>query len=381
MSAPHPDPAQRLAEPRCDEAFMAAAIALSRRGLGATAPNPSVGALVVRDGIIVGRGWTRAGGRPHAETGALRDAGERATGATLYVSLEPCSHYGVTPPCAAAIVAAGVARVVSALDDPDSRVAGRGHAMLRKAGVAVTTGVLAEQARRANLGHILRVTAARPEVTLKLAETADGFAAGAAHEPRLMITGRAADNVVQTLRAMHDGIMVGSGTARADDPRLNVRLVGLTDRRPRRIVLDTNLTLPVTTQLVTTARAQPVLVIAADDAPAAQEQLLAAAGVEVISVARNSAGHLDLGSALKALALRGVTRLLCEGGPTLGSRLIAESLADEFVLFTNRKPLGHQGRASLDAAARARLTDPAFYRLANDAMLGEDRRRRYERIL
>jgi diaminohydroxyphosphoribosylaminopyrimidine deaminase/5-amino-6-(5-phosphoribosylamino)uracil reductase len=381
MSAPHPKQAQLPAEERCDEAFMAAAIALGRREMGVTAPNPSVGALVVRDGVIVGRGWTRAGGRPHAETEALREAGERARGATLYVSLEPCSHYGVTPPCSAAIIAAGVVRVISALTDPDSRVAGRGHAMLRKAGVAVTTGVLAGEARRANLGHILRATQSRPMVTLKLAETADGFAAGAGREPRLMITGPAADNVVQALRALHDGIMIGSGTALADDPRLNVRLAGLIGRRPRRIVLDTSLTLPLTSRLVTTAREQPVLVIAADNAPAAQEQALSAAGVEVIRVARGEGAYLDLGSALKALALSGVTRILSEGGPTLATRLIAESFADEVVLFTNRKPLGHQGRALLDAAARARLADPALYRLADDAMLGEDRRRRYERIL
>lgn len=241
MSAPRPKPAQRLLEAHFDEAFMAAAIALGRRELGATAPNPSVGALVVRDGVIVGRGWTRAGGRPHAETEALRDAGEQARGATLYVSLEPCSHHGVTPPCAIAIVAAGVAQVVSALDDPDPRVAGRGHALLREAGIAVTTGVLSEAALRANLGHILRVTEGRPMVTLKLAETADGFAADAVGRPRLMITGPAAGNVVQNMRATHDAIMIGSGTAHADDPRLDVRLPGLAGRRPLRVVLDTRI--------------------------------------------------------------------------------------------------------------------------------------------
>ena len=360
---------------------MAAALALGRRGLGVTAPNPSVGALIVRQGVIVGRGATRAGGRPHAETEALRDAGARARGATLYVSLEPCSHQGVTPPCAEAIIAAGMARVVSALDDPDPRVAGRGHRMLREAGVAVTTGVLAEAARRANLGHILRVTEARPMVTLKLAETADGFAAGAESDPRLMITGPAANNVVQTMRAMHDAIMIGSGTARRDDPRLDVRLNGLTDRHPLRIVLDTHLTLPPGARLVATAREQPTLVIAGDAAPSGREQALAEAGVEVLRVTADAAGHVDLGCALRALAARGITRILSEGGPTIAARLIAEGFADEIHLFTSRTPLGRAGVAAIAAAARARLAEPGLYRLAEDGSRGSDRLRRYERVL
>lgn len=360
---------------------MAAALALGRRGLGVTAPNPSVGALVVRDGVIAGRGATRAGGRPHAETEALRDAGERARGATLYVSLEPCSHQGVTPPCAEAIIAAGVARVVSALDDPDPRVAGRGHRMLREAGVAVTTGVLAEAARRANLGHILRVTESRPAVTLKLAETADGFAAGAEHDPRLMITGPAANNVVQTMRAMHDAIMIGGGTARRDDPRLDVRLDGLADRHPLRIVLDTDLALPLGAHLVVTAREQPTLLIAGTAAPSSREQALGAAGVEVLRVTLDNAGRVDLVAALAALAARGITRVLSEGGPTVAARLIADGFADEIHLFTSRTPLGRPGVAAIDTIARATLGDPGLYRLAAEGLLGSDRLRRYERVL
>src|SRR3954451_6954122 len=216
-----------------DADFLSAAWALGGRALGRAPPNPAVGAVVVRDGVIVGRGWTRDGGRPHAETEALDDAGQAARGATLYVGLEPRSHYGKTPPCADAIIAAGIARVVSALEDPDPRVAGRGHARLRAAGIEVATGIGAEEARRANLGHILRVTQGRPMVTLKLAETADGFAASAnAHDPRLMITGQAANNRVQMMRALHDAIMIGAGTALGDDPLLTVRLPGLDKRSP-----------------------------------------------------------------------------------------------------------------------------------------------------
>ena len=209
-----------------DERFMAAALAFGRRNLGLCAPNPSVGALIVRDGVVVGRGVTSPGGRPHAERKALAEAGEGAAGATLYVTLEPCSHHGRTPPCAEAIVAAGVARVVSAIEDPDPRVAGRGHALLREAGVEVVVGIGAAQAHRDHLGHILRVTAGRPMVTLKLARTADGFAAGDEHDPRLAITGEAANLRVQVMRAMHDAIMVGVGTALGDDPLLTVRLPG-----------------------------------------------------------------------------------------------------------------------------------------------------------
>lgn len=210
-----------------DSRFMAAAIALGRRGQGLCAPNPAVGALIVRDGVIVGRGWTKPGGRPHAETEALRAAGDRAQGATIYVTLEPCSHHGATPPCAEAIIAAKIARVVYAACDPDPRVAGRGHKLLTEAGVEVTQGVLAEEARRANLGHILRVSRQRPLVALKLALTADGYAAGSAHDPRLAITGPHANGLVHVMRAMHDAIMVGAGTIAADDPLLNVRLPGL----------------------------------------------------------------------------------------------------------------------------------------------------------
>ncbi|HWG07308.1 MAG TPA: bifunctional diaminohydroxyphosphoribosylaminopyrimidine deaminase/5-amino-6-(5-phosphoribosylamino)uracil reductase RibD [Beijerinckiaceae bacterium] len=364
-----------------DKAFMAAALALGRREIGATAPNPAVGALLVQDDVIVGRGWTRAGGRPHAETGALREAGERARGATLYVTLEPCSHYGATPPCAVSIIAAGVARVVSALHDPDSRVAGRGHAMLRAAGVTVTTGILEDEARRANLGHVLRVTEGRPAVTLKLAETADGFAAGTVGAPRLKITGPAADNKVQMLRATHNAIMVGIGTARADNPRLDVRLAGFKGRQPRRVVIDSNLSLPLGAHVVTTAREQSTLVIAAEDAPASHEEALAKAGIEIIRVARNGGGRVDMGSALKALALRGMTRILSEGGPILGSRLIVDGHADDVVLLTSKASWEQIGHPALDEQARAELADASHYRLVEDAMLENDRLRRYERML
>jgi diaminohydroxyphosphoribosylaminopyrimidine deaminase/5-amino-6-(5-phosphoribosylamino)uracil reductase len=364
-----------------DERFMAAALALGRRGLGLTAPNPAVGALVVKDGTIVGRGCTGRGGRPHAETEALREAGKQARGAVLYVTLEPCSHHGKTPPCAEAIIAAGIAHVVSALDDPDPRVAGRGHRLLIDAGLKVRTGVLADAARRANLGHILRVTQGRPMVTLKLAETADGFAAGTANDPRLAITASPANARVHVIRSMHDAIMVGSGTASADDPLLTVRLPGLDARKPLRIVLDSNLLLSPQARLVTSAADYPTLVLGGENASRENADRLAAAGVETAFVKRDRQGHLDLAAVFDHLAARGLTRIFCEGGPRLAASLIGEKLADEVMVFTSPQCLGRDGVPMLDADSRAILAESGRYGRVEEASIGEDRLVRYERLL
>ena len=358
---------------------MRAALALGRRGLGRTAENPAVGALIVRDGIVVGQGWTQDGGRPHAERVALDAAGDLARGATMYVTLEPCSHHGKTPPCADGIVAAGVARVVSALEDPDPRVAGRGHDILRAAGVSVTTGVCAEQALRDNLGHVLRVAGGRPMVTLKLAETLDGYAAGDEHDPRLAITSGPANMRTHVLRAMHDAIMVGVGTARADDPLMTVRAPGLEDRKPLRVVLDAQATLSPRSRLAASATETPTLVLGAQEAEARARDICAA-GIEFAPVAVAADGRVDLKAALAALGSRKITRVFSEGGPRVGAQLIALGLADEVVLFTSPKPLG-RGTPALSLAARTILADPRRYRLAEDAMLGPDRVRRYERVL
>ncbi len=208
-----------------DRRFMALALSLGRRGLGRTWPNPSVGAVIVKDGSIVGRGWTQAGGRPHAEVEALRRAGAAARGGTLYVTLEPCSHHGKSPPCADAVIAAGLSRVVSALEDPNPEVAGAGHARLRAAGIAVDVGIGADEARRAHAGHILRMTAGRPYVMLKLAISADGKAGAPGRKP-VAITGEAVRERVHLLRAQNDAIMVGIGTVLADDPVLDLPPAG-----------------------------------------------------------------------------------------------------------------------------------------------------------
>ena len=358
-----------------DPSFMAAALALGRRNLGLTAPNPSVGALIVRDGVVIGGGVTAPGGRPHAETLALAEAGEAARGATVYVTLEPCSHHGQTPPCAEALVAAGVARVVCALQDPDARVSGRGLALLRAAGIEVVVGVGAEQAARDHLGHVLRVTQGRPMVTLKIARTADGFAAGDEHDSRLAITGELVNRRVHTLRALHDAIMVGVGTVLGDDPLLTVRQNGL-DQRPLRVVLDSALRLPLESRLAATAAQFPTLLVAAADAPAEREAELRTRGIEV---ERAGDSRVDLGEALRLLARRGITRVFSEGGPTVGSALIRQGLADEVLLFTAERPLGRPGRPALQPDALAALADPARFAEGPGAHYGPDALRSWMR--
>ena len=349
-----------------DARFMAAALSLGRRGLGRTAPNPSVGALVVRDGIIVGRGCTGDGGRPHGERTALDQAGEAARGATLYVTLEPCSHHGRTPPCCEAIVAAGIARVVYAIDDPNPLVAGQGAAYCRAHGLVVDGGAGAAQARRDHLGHIRRMTEHRPMVTLKLAETADGFVAGGPHDPRLAITGAAANGAVHVLRAMHDAIMVGSGTVVADDPLMTVRLPGLA-AKPLRIVLDRDLSLSARSRVMLTAAEAPTLVVAGEAAtcPAALS------GVEILRAPVGPDGRLDLGAVLVLLAARGVTRILSEGGPRVAEHLLAHSLVDgPHAVHVAETPGRRRRRPGLELG-RANRHRPRLH----DARRASDRRR------
>jgi len=364
-----------------DTRIMAAALSLGRRGLGLCAPNPAVGALLVKDGAILARGWTNPGGRPHAETEALREAGAQARGATLYVSLEPCSHHGQTPPCTDAISAAGVGHVVYAVDDPDPRASGRAAQILAGAGIDVSRGVLAEEAGRTHLGHFLRVTCGRPMVTLKLALTADFYAAGPAEEPRLIVTGRPANGLVHIMRAMHDAMMVGIGTILTDDPLLSVRLAGLEDRRPLRIVLDSDLRLPLSSRLAATAAKTPTLVIAVEGASDEKAARLRESQIEVVHVPRDQAGRVDLGEALRLLGKRGLTRIFCEGGPGLAAALIGQGLADEVFIFTAPERLGRQGVLGLDPATAARLHDPGRYRIIETRRIGADRLTRHERVV
>ena len=358
-----------------DQRFMALALSLGRRGLGRTWPNPAVGAVIVKHGVVIGRGWTQAGGRPHAEIEALGRAGAGARGATMYVTLEPCSHHGKSPPCADAVIAAGISRVVSALEDPNPEVAGGGHARLRKAGIAVEIGVGAEAAGRAHAGHIRRMRDGRPHVMLKLAISADGKVGAAGPKP-VAITGEAVRDRVHLLRAQHDAIMIGIGTALTDDPILTCRLPGLAKASPIRIVLDGALRLPLGSRLAQTARETPVWVIAGPKPTPAAEEALWLQGVEVMR-AGESGGRLDLAAVLKLLATAGVTRLMVEGGPTLAAALIAADLVDEAILFHSAKTIGASGIDALGGGAMATLTQRLKHVKSKPA--GPDRQDFYER--
>ncbi len=360
--------------------FMRLALALGRRHLGLTHPNPSVGAVVVdpTSGTILAAAATAPGGRPHAEPLALAQAGEAARGATLYVTLEPCSHHGRTPPCTDAIVAAGIGRVVSALEDPDPRVAGRGHALLRAAGIAVETGLCREEAARDHRGHSLRVTRGRPMLHLKLARTRDGFAAGAGTE-RLRITGPVADGAVHLWRAHADAILIGIGTARADDPSLTVRLPGLAHISPQRIVLDSTLRLTPASVLVRTARDVPVMVLTTRAAPAHARRALESCTVEVVTVPADAAGRIDLPAALERLGEFGITRLCSEGGPCLAEALAGADLIDAVTLMTGPDEAGPAG--GLLALGPALTRRIAGFDVAEDLVLGQDRAVTYERSL
>jgi diaminohydroxyphosphoribosylaminopyrimidine deaminase/5-amino-6-(5-phosphoribosylamino)uracil reductase len=358
-----------------DARLMALALALGRRGLGRTWPNPAVGAVVAKDGVIVGRGWTQPGGRPHAETEALRRAGAAARGATLYVTLEPCSHHGKTPPCADTIIAAGIARVVSPLVDPNPEVAGAGHWRLAEAGVVVEVGVGAEEARRAHAGHIRRVQDGRPHVILKLAVSADGKAALADRRPAA-ITGGAGRMRVHLMRARSDAVLTGIGTAVADDPLLTCRLPGM--RSPVRVVLDATLRLPLASKLVATARQVPLWVLTSETAARSREQALAAHGVDVARVP-GTHGKLELAAVLKFLAQRGVTRLMVESGPILAAAFLRADLVDAAALFRSPAVIGPDGIDALDGLPLSALTQSPRLNAVGSETIGTDTVERFER--
>ena len=351
-----------------DQRFMQLALTLGRRGQGRTAPNPAVGAVVVKDGVIVGRGWTQPGGRPHAEPEALARAGAAARGATLYVTLEPCSHVGKSPPCADAVIAAGIARVVSAIEDPNPEVAGQGHARLRAAGITVEIGTCGREAAEDHAGHFRRIRDRRPHVILKLEVSADDKIGAAGHRP-VSITGAAAGSRVHLLRAQCDAILVGIGTVLADDPQLTCRLPGMAARSPIRVVLDRSLRLPATSRLVRSAREHPLWVLTSDLAEAPAAARLGAAGATVIrvDVAAPTLPGLDLGAVLRALADRGVTRLLVEGGARVASSFVAAGLVDEVWLLRGPAAIGADGVDALDALPLTAITgSPALMPAASE---------------
>ncbi|TDQ80952.1 diaminohydroxyphosphoribosylaminopyrimidine deaminase/5-amino-6-(5-phosphoribosylamino)uracil reductase [Dongia mobilis] len=350
-----------------DRGHMAAALGLARRGLGRTWPNPSVGCVILdAAGEVVGRGFTRPTGRPHAETEALKEAGDRARGGTAYVSLEPCAHHGETPPCAEALAKAGIARCVVAVGDPDPRVAGGGIAILERAGIEVVRDVLRDDAAELNAGFFRRVIAGRPLVTLKLATTLDGKIATLSGESK-WITGPQARAIGHQLRASHDAILVGSGTVLADDPELACRLPGLGARSPVPVILDGRLRLPLSARL---ARPGTWLVTRADHGPATLAPYRQA-GMEVIQVG-DGEGGLDMASLMLALGRQGLTRLLVEGGAGVATALIRQDLADRLAWFQAPLVLGNDGMAAIAGMAVSQLDRAHRFTLLSRQEAGED---------
>lgn len=325
-----------------DLRFMAAALALGRRGAGRTAPNPNVGSIIVRDTVagpvIVGSGRTADGGRPHAERIALQQAGDAAEGATCYATLEPCSHVGRTPPCAEALVAAKVARVVIATEDPNPIVAGRGIARLREAGIAVTVGVRRAEAERDLAGHITRMTLKRPHVALKLAVAADG-AIGRRGAGQVAVSGPQSATRTHILRAEHDAVAVGIGTVLADDPSLTCRLPGMERRSPTRVVFDTDARTPATARLFDTIATAPIVIVTGEDADAERTDALAEAGADLVAVPADN-GRVDLRLALERLASRGITSVLVEGGAEIAASLQAADLVDAAYWIDGPRAIG-----------------------------------------
>ncbi|RFC65500.1 bifunctional diaminohydroxyphosphoribosylaminopyrimidine deaminase/5-amino-6-(5-phosphoribosylamino)uracil reductase RibD [Fulvimarina endophytica] len=348
-----------------DERFMAAAIRLAFRHSGQTGTNPSVATLLVRDDgagpRIVGRGITALGGRPHAEAAALGEAGDLARGATAYVTLEPCAHHGRTPPCATALVSAGIARVVSAAADPDPRVDGKGHRILLSGGLSVTRGVLRADASSDLSPYLTRHALGRPQITLKTAISADGRI-GREGSGQVFITGKIANGQTHLVRSRHDAILVGIGTVKEDDPGLDCRLPGLSDRSPRRIVIDPDLTIDPDMQLVRTARRTPLILVAKGSAEPDKRRALIEAGVEFVACDTvPGSNRVALPELLEDLGAMGLQNILVEGGAAVAASFIEADLVDRLILVRGEIEIGEGGIAApiaLDEAKRRfRQTD------------------------
>lgn len=354
-----------------DQHMMKIALGLARRGLGLTWPNPSVGCVITdRKGHIVGRGLTGRGGRPHGETRALSQAGEAAHGGTAFVTLEPCAHHGKTPPCAEALIAAGLARVVVATLDPDSRVSGRGIALLEQAGIEVETGICQTEADQINQGFFKRCAEIRPMVTVKIASSLDGRIASASGHSQ-WITGPESRRRGHLLRATHDAILVGVGTVLADNPSLDCRLAGLEDRSPLRVVMDSHLRIPEDCQLVMTAQKIPTWVITSGK-PGRKSARLEKSGVKVIFCDCDDQGRVDMASMLNLLGQAGLTRLLSEGGAQVNASLIRASLVDRLYWFRSPSIIGGDGLAALPSIGVEDLADIAEFSLVRTGQSGKD---------
>ena len=358
---------------------MAQALMLARRGLGQTWPNPSVGTVIANtSGDILGRGQTAPGGRPHAEAVALEQAGKRTKGATLYVTLEPCAHVGRGAPCADAIANAKPARVVAAMRDPDPRTSGDGFARLRDAGIEVIEGVLEDEALAINRGHVLRVTEGRPAVTLKLALGSDGLVPRGQAGAPTWVTGESARAHAHLLRARADAILVGRGTIVADNPSLTCRLPGMECRSPVRVVLDRRLRTPLDARLFEDEMV-PVWFICASDEELPNAEEFQERGAEVISVDIDADGLPLIKDALEQLAMRGITRLLVEGGPSVAQVFLAADLVDEAIIYQGTNAAGIDGLLPFVSEGLDRLSEGGHFTLVESRQFGPDRMTKWRR--
>lgn len=349
---------------------MSRALALAARGLYTTTPNPRVGAVLVRDGEVVGEGFHERAGGPHAEIAAFQAAGEKARGATLYVTLEPCNHHGRTPPCSQAVIAAGVSRVVAAMADPHAQAAG-GFAALRAAGIAVENGLMEEEARELNIGFVSRVARGRPWVRMKVAATLDGRTA-LANRKSQWITGEAARRDGHAWRARACAVLTGYGTVRDDDPRLTVRMVD-TPRQPLRVLIDSRLETPPSAKLFQGAgSAGGVLVFGGRD-DAARRKAMEARGAEVV-VLPNAAGKVDLPPMLEELARRGVNEVHVEAGTRLNGSMLAEGCVDELLIYLAPRLIGDAGLGMFDLRDMTELSQTPMLDIREVARVGEDLR-------
>ncbi|MCY4304051.1 MAG: bifunctional diaminohydroxyphosphoribosylaminopyrimidine deaminase/5-amino-6-(5-phosphoribosylamino)uracil reductase RibD [Aestuariivita sp.] len=364
-----------------DERWMRLALSLGRRCQGSTWPNPAVGCVIIKDDCVVGRGWTQPTGRPHAEVEALRRAGKAAKGATAYVSLEPCSHQGETPPCVNALLASGIKRVVAPINDCDSRVSGRGFDILRSAGVDITTGVCVSEAQKNHRGFFLRNQQGRPHITLKLASSLDGRIATAAGESR-WITGPQARRFVHRMRLKHDAVMIGAGTARADDPSLTVREMGAV-KQPVRIVVSQHLDIPLIGKLARSAHQVPVWLVHGKNADPDRLKAWKQLGARLFQCNETKA-QLEPIDILKKLGEAGLTQVLCEGGSALSASLLSANLVDELVSFISGMTIGGDGLASVGAIGLDQLSDASQFLLddvvdiAGDVMVTWSRKKAIE---
>jgi diaminohydroxyphosphoribosylaminopyrimidine deaminase / 5-amino-6-(5-phosphoribosylamino)uracil reductase len=351
---------------------MDSALNLARRGLGNTWPNPTVGCVIVKNNRVVGRGWTLPGGRPHAETEALRNAGQNAIGSIVYVTLEPCNHYGKTPPCTEALIEAGVKKVVIATLDPDARVSGSGQTRLEEAGISVEVGLSRLEADEINQGFFSRVKMSKPFITLKLATTLDGKIATRNGESE-WITGEVSRKAGHKLRAHHDAIMVGSGTVITDNPSLTCRLLGIENTHKLRIILDGRLRVPEDGVLAQTAKKVPVLVftVLGDKDRSKKVKRLEALGVSVVVIEKNGK-HLDFQPIMAELSARGITRLLVEGGGSLAASLMLTDLVDEIAWFRAPTVMGDDGLSGVAELGLDKLDNITKFSRKSHLTLGED---------